>query len=297
MTAPTLPTATTIATEALKRFLNGGPPESADITRAVNYGLEKVKRDIMAIGRTWRPLLRTAYDVTVSGISHYGNPADFEQMYSMGLMSGTHSGVLSAVESASSVTLAADEDATQVECVGKWLLITSGTGTDQAQQIHEYTFATKVATMAEAYATEPVAGDSYLLANNIKNMRWIPNSLYDKFDYPGTPGMPAKYTIIENQGVGQVALYPVPNAVFGLRKRYYADLRKMDITLPLYTTTIMRRWAGLFEQGIYVWKLGEDDDRYEGESQIYAGMLANTALNDLDGYSPPKQEKKNGIQG
>jgi hypothetical protein len=47
--------------------------------------------------------------------------------------------------------------------------------------------------------------------------------------------------------------------------------------------TILRRWAGLFEQGVYVWKLGEDDDRFSSESQIYYTMLQATAAIDLDG--------------
>ncbi len=43
MGAPTAPTKTTIVTEALKRFHNGGTPPAAEITRGEDYGLEKVK--------------------------------------------------------------------------------------------------------------------------------------------------------------------------------------------------------------------------------------------------------------
>ena len=90
MPAPSAPTKTTIATEALKRFLNGATPEATDITRAEDYGLEKVKRDIMNLGRTWRPLLKTVYDITVAGVSYYANPSDFDSNYSVGYMSGNH---------------------------------------------------------------------------------------------------------------------------------------------------------------------------------------------------------------
>ncbi|MCE5336832.1 MAG: hypothetical protein LLG06_19820 [Desulfobacteraceae bacterium] len=287
MTAPSQPTKTTICTEALKRALNGGTPEAADITRAEDYGLEKVKRDIMALGKTWKPLLRIVYDITKVGVPSYANPADFEQDFTVGLMNGTHTGALTTVTSTSIVDLAADEDVTQAQAEGKYLLITSGTGVDQAQIIDDYNATTKRATMAAAYATLCVTGDGYMVANSIAPLRKIPLALYNLYQHPGVAGTPAKFTQIENQTVGELALYPVPNAVFGLQRHYYADLMKLDMALDLYST-ILRRWAAVLEQGVYVWKLGEDDNRYDVENQAYQALLIGIMKDDLAGFDPEK---------
>ncbi len=283
MAAPAQPTATTIVTEALKRFLNTtDAPDAADISRATDYGLEKAKRDIMLLGRKWRPLLITCYDILAAGISHYDNPSDFECDFDAYLMRGEHTGTLSAVTSASNVTLAADEDVAAADAPGRWLLITSGTGVDQAQQISAYNATTKVCVMAAAYATAPVQNDTYMIVTEFRELRYKHPKLYDRYDHPGSPGVPSIYSNLKNSSIGQFVVYPVPNNTMGVRRRYYADFMRLDVAGTLYST-ILRRWAPVLEQGVYVWKLGEDDDRFQAENQIYQGMLQALAVNDLDG--------------
>lgn len=286
MTMPTQPTATTIVTEALTRFLNGGTPDTDEITRGIDYGLEKVKRDIMGIGKTWKPLTETIYRMTKVGVSHYDNPADFEKSVSVGLMSGTHIGALSAVASTSVMTLNVAEDALQREAEGKILLITSGTGVNQAQVIDDYSFATKVVTLSAALTTQPIPTDGYMIVDSIKDLNEITINRYDQYQYPGIPGAPVRYVPIPNTTVGQVAFHPIPNAVFGIRHRYYIDLMKLDTAGTRYST-ILRKWANILEQGVYVWKLGEDDDRYAAQNGIYQQMLSNLLVTDMDGYKPP----------
>ena len=281
MTMPTAPTPTTIATAALQRFHNGQTPEAADVARGVSDGLEKVKRDIMTIGRKWRPLITTIYKALASGTSHYANPDDYDSEFSAALMRGMHTGNLSGVSTSSVVALEAAEDITQANALGRWLLITSGTGVDQAQQIIRYEFSTKLAYMGAAFTTTPAPADGYLIVTNTQDLRWKHPKLYDKFAHPGSPGIPRAYTNIKNATTGYLALYPVPDQVYGLRRRYYADLQRMDTAGTLYIT-ILRRWAGIFEQGVYVWKLGEDDDRFPTELQTYQMMLAALAQADLD---------------
>jgi len=89
--------------------------------------------------------------------------------------------------------------------------------------------------------------------------------------------------------VGQLALHPVPDAVYGIRRRYYADLLKLDTDGTLYST-LLRKWANVFEQGVFVWKLLEDDDRYDTENKIYQQLLVNLQMTDLDGYVPQGAE-------
>jgi hypothetical protein len=226
------------------------------------------------------------YDITDKGVSHYANPADYEQDFSVSLMNGSHTGTLASVASTSNVTLQVGEDLTSAEALGRWLLITSGSGINQAQQIKTYTVATRVAVLDQVFATTPVTADGYMVVTQLKDLRYKHPKLYDKYDHPGSPGEPTVYTSLKNNDVGWLALYPVPDATYGLRRRYYADLRLLDTDTATGVTiyeTILRRWAGLFEQGVYVWKLGEDDDRFSSESQIYYTMLQATAAIDLDG--------------
>jgi len=289
------PTATLIVTEALTAMNNGTAPESTEVTRALDYGLEKVKRDLMALGKRWRPLIKTDYVITIAGDADYANPSDFEAYRKVRLMSGTHSGLLSVVTSTSNVTLAADEDATKVQVDGKWLLLTSGTGANQAKQIKSYVFATKVATMAEAYATLPVLPVGYLIVNNMKGLTEYPRGVFEVLSFEWTPGTPARFTAIEDATVGYMRLHPVPNAIMGIERTYYADLMKLDITegATAFYSSILRRWAGLFTQGVYVWALGQDDDRYQRENEVYQSMLVQTATDDLIGFMgvQPAQQK------
>lgn len=287
MSAPTQPTPTTIVTEALTRFLNGGTPEAADITRGIDYGLEKIKRDIMGVGKTWRPLITTTYDITKVGVSHYANPDNFEADLDVGLMTGLHSGTLSNVGNSTTVTLSPTEDALQREAEGKYLLMTSGNGVDQAQVIDDYDPDTRIAIVAEAFTNLPNVTDGYMIVNSIKDLNQMTAARYDQYQYPGIPGVPLRYANIPNDTVGQIALHPVPNGIYGLRRRYYIDLMKLGTSGTLYNT-ILRRWASVFEQGIYAWKLNEDDDRYEGQNALYQQMLMNTVAHDLDGFDPSK---------
>ena len=279
MAIPTAPTASTICQEALTRKLNGATPATADITRATSYGLEKVKRDIMLVNTLWRPLIQTYYTVTKEGVSKYTNPTDLEQHIKLELLKYDHSGALTDVTNASYLyTLAADEDATQDEVEGKTLLITSGTGANQAQQIDDYSTTTKIATGLAAFTTAPVATDEYAIINEFKELTYDPlmrTGVYrDK-------GEPSKYYPYDDSTYGYVELSQVPDAVYGLKYTYFADLRRVDITGSLYAT-LLRRWAAIFEQGVYVWTLGEDDDRYDREFQIYDSMLKQ--LKARDGY-------------
>ncbi len=287
MAVPTQPTATLIATEALTRFLNGGTPTSAEITRAINEGLEKVKRDLMIIGKTWRPLIITSYAVTTAYKQEYTNPADFEVYQSVAIMSGNHSGTGQGGD-VDHFCFAADEDMTVVQAEGNWVVITGGTGANQAAQIQSYDVGSKTATLASSLATASDATSTYLVANSIKDLVPLPKRAYDLYSTPGTPGLPQRYFQLENSSYGSIALHPVPDAVYGIRRRYYADFMQMDTDAsanPLYNT-ILRRWASVLTQGVFVWKLGEDDDRYQAENQIYQSMLTALMARDLDGYKP-----------
>jgi hypothetical protein len=282
------PTQTSICTEALKRYYNGATPNTTEITRAEDYGFAKVTRDIMLIGKKWKPLETTGFGVTSSGVSKYSLPSDCEEIKSVSIIKGLHTGLLTAVDNTTlyQYTLAADEDITEDEAVGALLLITSGTGANQALQIDDYSTATKIATCSASFTTAPVSGDGYMICNEQYNLDRQPIWRRDQITYPIQKARPSCFFTGSDATYGYMELYKCPDDVYGLQLRYFADLLRISTAGTLFST-ILRRWAGVFEQGVYLWKLGEDDDRYSREFQIYDGMLKQLQKSDMEDYYNP----------
>jgi hypothetical protein len=296
MTVPAQPTVASIATSALTRFYNGVAPETDELTLAETDGFEKVKRDLMALGRKWHSLLKTSYSVTIANVGKYANPSDYKEDRAVGLMLPllplNATPTLSVVTSASNVTLSATEAAVLADVQGSYLLLISGTGANQAEQIITYSATSKVAVLRAALGTLPVVGDGYRIVKEVVDLHKWPDKLFYKFATPPV-GEPDHYMTLPNTATGDTALMPIPGGVYGLRRSYYADLLLMDADVavnPLFGT-ILRKWQLIFEQGVYVWKLGEDDDRWERENGIYQGLLMALMVKELDGYTPPAAQQ------
>ena len=293
---PEQPTPEAIVTEALRRFYNGGDPDADEIQRGIDYGIEKVKRDIMGAGKTWRPLIKTDYLITRPSIPHYANPADFEGFYTVGVMSQSHEGVIANVGDSTTLTLAPACTATKAEAEGKTLFIKTGTGALQARIIYSYNPTTKRCVLADALTTLPAPLDEYAIVNRIKDISYIQTARYDQFENPGKPGTPLRYTTLPDDSVGKTAFQPVPDTDYGIRRRYFVDLLKLDTDSALYMV-ILRRWAGLLEQGVLSWKLQEDDDRSQEQYGIYQAMLLHTMAHDMVGFDAEQAAKAAGAAG
>jgi hypothetical protein len=229
----------------------------------------------MQIGNTWNPLRKVYWTSTLAGVGKIEMPSDCERLFLATALDWNHSGELSGVTSASSVALAADEEAGAVAVEGAYLIITDGTGVNQGVQVQSYDATTKVCTMAEAFSTAPVAGDSYIIAAQLNDMIEAPSLAFvrEQFNAMGAPRYWFPYP-------DYIELFYVPDKVYGVRLEYFADLRRLDTASDLYNA-IIRRWAGVLEQGVYVWKLGEDDNRYEREMALFARMMNDIKARDL----------------
>lgn len=283
MSAPTQPTSTLIVTEAYKQF-GIASPTSAQLTRAIDYGIEKVKRDIWAIGKKWRILRTTQYLPVKVGVSRYANPSDFEQDIQepgMVLLDGDSRRALQTA-AAGTATLAAAEPAAQADAEGHLLMITTGTGSGQAEQIDDYNSTTKVATMRANWTTTPAAADTYLLVNAnypIQKLPWVRRALLGR---PQDPGRPRQAFEMGAGPTGYIELYPVPDQVYGVKRDYYANLLMVDLTSTLYSA-ILRNWCGVLTQGVLCWLMsGYDDTRSKEQGAIYGGMLKQLQGRELD---------------
>jgi hypothetical protein len=284
MAVPTAPTATSIVTEALTRKLNGAPPISADITRASSYGLEKVKRDIMRISRQWDPLRKEYYTIVTEGKSRYSLPGDCETILSITLLDYTHEDAFSAITSKSSLTLDAAEDLVEDDAEGHLLIIYGGTGENQGAQIAHYSPTTKVVTLTNDLISTPATAASYLIADDYKLLNAHPSIRAEWISQRFEKMKPSNYIVgpySNTDDTQYFELVEVPDKTYGLKIVYHADLRRLDTATNLYDT-ILRRWADIFEQGVYTWALGEDDNRYEREFQVYTKFLQD--LKARDGY-------------
>jgi len=295
MGVPTAPTVSSIVLDALTRFYNSqAPTDPTEIALATTNGFEKVKRDIMALGRKWKPLLKTVYQPTVRNVSKYANPADYREIFSVGIMTGSHTGQLSNIApDGSNVTLSVGETVLKTDAEGAMLLITSGTGINQAVQIASYNTTSKIAILAAKYTTNPIIGDGYMVCTSNTDLHHYPIQVWEKFDNQGKAGVPDHYIITPNDTNGDTALLMNPDGVYGLKRRYYADLLLLDDSSALFSF-ILRKWQIIFEQGVYVWKLGEDDDRYQVENQLYQSLLQALMVKELEGYTPPAQAATGG---
>jgi len=276
MSIPAQPTPTTIVTEAWKLF-GKRTPTSADITRAIDYGLEMVKSDLKDLGLEWDPLRTTAYLPCTVGVSYVQLPTDYAKAISVKVLDGSRRGTAQAAAS-TTLTLAAD-DTGGSETVGKWVVITSATaGSGQARQIKSYDSSTKVATLESAWTTTPTGTIVYLVVDEHKEIDYKTTFDLNSVTNPGTPGKPTLAATKGDAAEGDLYFNKAPDKVYGIELEYYADILKIDVDINTSTlyNRLLRLFNGLFIQGVFVWCL-QDDSRYGIERQIYEKKKAQTA--------------------
>lgn len=271
MSAPTAPTLVSITTEGLKKARGSSSPTSAELTIAQDEWMQEIKNDILVLsgGRKLTSLYTTSMSVTVNGQERYARPTDFFSELTLDILDGTERGT--ATDGAvGSVTFAENEG----DIVGKYVLITAGTGVGSMSQITAFNTSTFVATVSPNFNTAPVNGSSYMIVDSIYPLRqeaaWDIKNNYSR-------GLPQIFYPIGDNNYGEFILYPTPyntdSHVFGMRMRYYANLITLDLAGTLMAT-LYQRWEGIWKQGIFAKTLQIDDDqRQEHEMDKYYSMI------------------------
>ncbi len=272
MAIPTQPTSTLQVTEAYKLF-GISSPTSAQITRGIDYGLEIVKGDLRAMGLEWDFLRTTTWLPMTVGVSYVQLPTDYAKILSARVLDGASRGILQTA-AASTATLASTETAGS-EIVGKWLVITSGTGTNQAKQVKSYVTSTKVATLESSWTTTPVTSDTYLIADTSTELTVSPVFDWNRLTRPSMSGKPCIAAVKSDSAEGDLYTDTAADKVYAIELEYYADINKIDLTSTLYSR-ILRLLNQLFIQGIFVWLL-QDDTRVQIETARYEKLKARYA--------------------
>jgi hypothetical protein len=268
MAAPTVKTGDELCTEAFKKC-GIDSPTATQLTRAEDNFLNEIKNDIwLRAGRSGNTRLKSlqavAVDITIDGQSRYAWPTDFAEEITLSWLTGSHTGTATA-GAASTITLAADEDATEDEVVGKYILLTGGTGENGFRQVVAYDTDTYIATVDAAWDTNPSTDSTYRIIDSVTKLD--EDNLLD-YGLGGdiTEGQPSCFTKV-NEGVNEYYILDKnPDAgTYGLHLRYYANLMEIDV---VEGSTIMSKlflnWWDVLVNGL-AWKiaLDEDDSKYK----------------------------------
>jgi hypothetical protein len=273
MSVPSNPTISQIVTEALKR--GGRPnPSATEISDTTTHQLREVKADIVQFAPRHRLLKTHASSITTIGKTRYALPDDVDEMESVVLLDGPDSWTGTAQDGATtSITLAADFSEDSNTIIGKYIILTGGTGANQYRQATGYDNSTKVLTPDSNWTTAPSTDTTYKLINDHR-------VLYDQdkhtdWDHIRTPcaqGIPTKMAIVADEMWTDYA----PDKVYGLIATYWIDLDRLDETGTVFTK-LLREWRSIWIQGVATYVMQRfDDERFSQNYQVYQNML--TAL-------------------
>lgn len=271
MAAPTAPTLTIITTEGIKKAGYGNALASL-LTRSQDEWVEEIKNDIWNLSKKLKSLYTTSFAVTTNGVEKYSYPTDFSSEMSMTLMTGSVTGTAQAGAS-TTITLAAANTATDL--IGKEIMILSGTGSAQINQITAYNSTTLVVTVTDTWATNPDSTSVYMVVDKYKDLEQTPVWKHDSGRSSPERTEPTHFFPIGDSDNGEFILFPTPYRSssdtngYGIRHKYYADLTRIDLASTLMTT-LYRRWRSLFVQGVKYKTLEDlDDNRSSIEGQKY----------------------------
>ena len=166
--------------------------------------------------------------------------------------------------SSTSITLSAADTAADNAYQGFFIFLLAGTGAGQKNQIIGNINATDVASVTNAWATNPDATTDYLIAGfNRPLYRWKDDVV------PITqPGVPAAYRVTGYQ----VSTFPPADHIYPIVLTYSPNLTMIDNTSTPFVMWLKQRMS-LVKQGIKVKTMALfDDDRYQTELQLWEQM-------------------------
>ena len=293
MAAPTAPTAATITAEAFYK-VGMANPSAAQITRATTYFIEEVKHDIWTRRYPngepvkYKILQNVSTDTTTVGINRMALPTDFDQPISISLLLGTHTGIASG-GAASTITLATDEDASEADVVGNYILVTAGTGIDDFSQVTTYSTTTYIATVSPAWATTPISTDTYRIIDDVRELEAESLEEIGAVGNSWATGKPSAYAYF-NEGVNRYILFdrPPDASTYGILFRYYSNIHVIDITDTAATimSNIFRDWRNAFVYGVAsLIALDEDDTKYGALKESYEREVVDIIAKELPYYN------------
>jgi len=286
MAIPIAQTSAKIALEGLKK-VGISSPTAEQQTRAEEVFLREILGDICTSpGRSFNNRLKSLQSVSTQistvGLSKYSVPTDFDEEISITILDGTHTGTATA-GGASTITLAAAEDATEEEAEGNYILITSGTGSAQLRQITDYNTTTLVVTVDTAWTTTPDATSVYLIVDEAHELEDESIIGFSGIGTDFSKGLPSSYNKVSEAGAEYFILdKPTDKATYGIMTRYYAEITKVDEDSDTMAR-INRLWYNVLVNGVAA-KVAEDED--DSKYQVYKSEYERLKVNLLAKETP-----------
>lgn len=288
MALPTQPTLDTLTVEALIKA--GYPGISADdaLQLRAETWVEELKTEI-ASHPDLKPLQGVAYTVTAKGVSRYANPDDCLNIKSVAILKGVNTGTANGTVSASTVKLKSGHGLTEEFLQGKLIILTSGTGVGNCSQISS--LSTDTVTVTPNFNGSSFAGtETYIIVDEQRDLILKDIQLRDIEINTHDLDVPAHYFPIgqansDSDETGEFQVFPVPNDIYGVQIRYYADLRLTDLTSNLMKT-LYRRWWNLWDQGVYFKALKNDHNNdWKDEYKVWQKMVADHMSREKYGHN------------
>jgi len=237
------------------------------------YQFDTIKSEMWAKCKTDKLLETTSVLIANVGTSAVTLPTDFDSEVSLVIYDGEdpYRGTAQAGAS-STMTLASSFSDTQEAMWGRYLFTTSGTGSGQFRQISAYDDTTKIATVSEAWTTQPDATTTYLVATYAKELR--------RQDYYRGTVTAARPEIYGRMGTGMF-VYPAGDDIYPIIITYRSNLTRLDDAGSLFVKHLRER-RSLWVQGVKVKTMARyDDDRYTAEKMIWDQMLMDYAAENV----------------
>ena len=300
MAIQTNPSATTIVTEAMNK---AGIVDVTDyLTRAKDEWLQEILNEIWTktedTGNTRLKSLET-FDILISTANRkiVSCPTDFNEELSVTLLDGDHRGTAQAV-GAGSITLASDEDLTDDEAEGAYVLITSATtGTGQLEEITDYNETTKVATIPSWSETTPIGTITYLIVTRRRDLE-----LEDVRDQDErsiiSPGLPLSVAFLNDKMYFDRSFDS--NGPYGIQLRYFVHIHKIDLAESASTDVfvkLLKNWQNVLKLGVqYKCQDFIEDDRWNRTYQQFQSELKNLLVKEelpfggtFEGFRMPRR--------
>jgi len=262
MSLPENPSANDIVIEGLAKA-GELDPDSSLITRVTDQWLREIKGDIYKKAKTLKCLQTTSYGVLNIGLDRYSNPSDFGHGLSVELLYGSKQGVATG-GALGYVDLAADSDFGASNILGLGILIIGGTGQASYSQITGYNETTKRAAVTPNFQVAPSSGSTYMVIEQT-----YPVDEKNIGEFPAyrilSRGLPACFFPIGDEDYDEIQFNCPPDLAYGIRYRYYADIRSVDLASTTMTR-ILKELENIFLKGIEYRQLAGNNHARRGEA-------------------------------
>lgn len=247
MATRTNPTAISICTESLAK---AGRPDF--LGRARDEWLFEVLGDIWttaSIGGNTRlkTLQYTSVAIGTIGQRRYALPSDFSEEINVSILDWTHTDT-SQSGSSNTITLAADEDATEEDVVGNFIVPADGNAIREYKQVTAYNTTTKIATIVGSWDSNP-STDTYRVIDNQDSINEVGSSDIDEIENGGfVTGKPSQFAKFADE-----LIFDKPfDKDYPIRCRYYANIYKLDLaeSSTALISKIYLNWYPVLSQGV-----------------------------------------------